>query len=166
MKWPTQAKETQPLSPYHAELFWKKVDILGPDDCWTWRGYVNNMGYGQYCVFGDKPKGSHRLAYALTNGPVPAGANVCHRCDTPLCVNPNHLFLGTQKDNIHDMGEKGRQATGERNGNSKMTADRIRTLREDYSKGVTDFNALGKRHGCSDVWAAKVVRRKVWNGVA
>jgi hypothetical protein len=89
------------------ERFWKKVNKT--EDCWLWLGHLQR--YGRF-----KPQGirnspqvlAHRYSYELHFGPIPIGMNVLHKCDNPACVNPDHLFLGTQKDNVIDMMNKGR----------------------------------------------------------
>jgi hypothetical protein len=78
--------------------------------CWIWRGQGNNKGYGMKSVRG-RLQLTHRLSYQWVNGPIPAGMKVLHRCDTPACFNPNHLFIGTQSDNMRDMMLKGRALT-------------------------------------------------------
>ena len=89
------------------ERFWSKVEK--GDGCWLWRGAIGSHGrYGQFNVV-NRSRPSHRVAWELVNGPIPAGLYVLHRCDVGLCVNPAHLFLGTQKDNMADMMAKGRQ---------------------------------------------------------
>lgn len=105
------------LRPHDSERF-KQFFVAGePDSCWIWFGSKDGKGYGAYPAGklpGRKTQrkiGAHRLAYALAFGPFDPVLFVLHRCDTPLCVNPNHLFLGTNKDNIEDMRRKGR-ATG------------------------------------------------------
>lgn len=77
------------------------------DECVLWSRTLNNKGYGKLSYQG-RIWYAHRLAYALNVGPIPSGAKVCHRCDTSACINPAHLFLGTQKDNLQDMARKGR----------------------------------------------------------
>lgn len=78
--------------------------------CWLWGKGLNTWGYGALCVNGSH-KPAHRLSYEAFKGSLPPGAQVLHRCDVPACVNPEHLFLGSQKDNMHDMANKGRKVT-------------------------------------------------------
>jgi len=88
------------------ERFWAKVDRT--DDCWLWTACRTTHGYGQFRPERSRGAQAHRVAWELTNGPIPAGMLVLHRCDNPPCVNPAHLFLGTQSDNMRDMYAKGR----------------------------------------------------------
>lgn len=85
--------------------FWSKVQKT--DDCWLWRATRFPKGYGQIKIKGRR-RLAHRVAWELTNGPIPDGLQVCHHCDNPPCVRPDHLFLGTQSDNIQDAVSKGR----------------------------------------------------------
>lgn len=87
------------------DRFWAKVRVA--PGCWEWAAAKNGKGYGRIYAWG-KQQSAHRVSYALAYGPIPLGLFVLHHCDNPGCVNPNHLFLGTQKDNIHDMLRKGR----------------------------------------------------------
>ncbi len=91
------------------ERFWQKVKRCGDDECWLWQAVTNQDGYGLVRYPG-RPHmmGAHRASWLLHNGDVPADLEVLHRCDNPPCVNPAHLWLGTQVDNIHDMCAKGR----------------------------------------------------------
>ncbi len=96
--------------PSAKERLWEKVDRSG--DCWIWKGAISNKGYGSF-RFNNKTELAHRVAWILVNGPIPDGVGdhgtcVLHSCDNPRCVNPAHLFLGTQVDNINDMVRKGR----------------------------------------------------------
>jgi hypothetical protein len=87
------------------ERFWSKVDKTG--DCWIWKASLTHSGYGQFYHQGG-PVRAHRLSYEMEYGPIPNGMYVLHSCDTPACVNPKHLSVGTQKDNLEDMKSKGR----------------------------------------------------------
>lgn len=84
---------------------WSRVDKTG--DCWVWTGATVHNGYGTISV-NNRLVRTHRLAYELTHGPIPAGMKVLHTCDNPPCCRPDHLFLGTDKDNVHDAVDKGR----------------------------------------------------------
>lgn len=86
--------------------FWQRVE-RGPN-CWLWSGGTNERGYGKISDDNRRPAYAHRISWEMTNGPIPEGLYVCHHCDNPRCVNPSHLFLGTQKDNLRDMSTKGR----------------------------------------------------------
>ncbi len=88
--------------------FWAKVDKGSSNECWLWRGGKR----GKYGLALDRKQrvAAHRLAYQLTHGPIPAGMCVCHSCDTCLCVNPAHLWLGTHQENLKDMTRKGRHS--------------------------------------------------------
>ena len=96
------------------ERFWEKVDRSGgPDSCWLWLAHTNPKGYGRFAVGGRDggQEGAHRASWRLHHGEIPPGMRVLHNCpagDNPTCVNPAHLWLGTDKDNMDDMVAKGR----------------------------------------------------------
>jgi hypothetical protein len=92
-----------------SERFYRKVRQEGEGGCHVWTGAHNVWGYGRLKI-GGKMYSAHRVAWEFTNGPIPGGLFVLHRCDNRHCVNPEHLFLGTQLDNVHDMHAKNRQA--------------------------------------------------------
>lgn len=89
----------------NANLFWQHVKVGDPSECWLWTGSKHKQGYGLY---GAGPRRAHRIAWTLIHGEIPPGLQVLHRCDNPPCVNPAHLFLGTDKDNHQDKAAKGR----------------------------------------------------------
>lgn len=103
------------------ERFESYVDRSGgPEACHPWKGHRGVGDYGTFRV-GKKKQKAHRVAWALTHGPIPEGKFVCHRCDNPPCCNDAHLFLGTAADNMTDKTRKGRAPSGERNGNAKLS---------------------------------------------
>src|SRR4051812_35617659 len=101
-----------------ADRFWRKVDKRGPDECWIWKGHKSSRGYGRISLHhhGLGNYQAHRLSWELANAkPLPGHLRACHSCDNPLCVNPAHLWPGTDADNVRDRDKKGR------NGNSNKT---------------------------------------------
>lgn len=92
-----------------AVRFWRHVNKGSPYECWVWTGSNDGKGYGQISAgAGRSPIKAHRLSWEIHNGQIPAGMVICHRCDNPKCVNPSHLFVGTQKDNMVDCATKNR----------------------------------------------------------
>jgi hypothetical protein len=100
--------------------------------CIEWTGDRLSSGYGRISI-NYKTKRVHRVSYELSIGPIPEGMCVLHRCDNPPCFNPDHLFLGTNKENTEDMYNKGRQnpPVGVRNGNAKLTPEQVLQIRKD-----------------------------------
>lgn len=99
------------------QRFWEKVNRTNnPSECWNWVASKLKHGYGKISVSRSVWKLSHRISWEIAFGEIPDGLFVCHKCDNPSCVNPNHLFVGTAKQNTQDMISKGRIATGERHG--------------------------------------------------
>jgi hypothetical protein len=98
--------------------------------CWIWQGSKHGSGYG-LARFNHKLQRVHRIVWQLEYGAIPAGFHICHRCDTPACCNPEHLFLGTAADNAHDRDRKGRLMTlrGEQNPRAKLTNEQVRYIK-------------------------------------
>lgn len=110
------------------ERFESKIIPIPEAGCWLWGASVDRSGYGQFGMLGRCAK-SHRVSYALYVGEIPAGMHVCHKCDTPSCVNPSHLFLGTDADNHSDRDRKGRVQRGSKHYRSNLTDEDIRAIR-------------------------------------
>jgi len=146
------------------ERFWSRVDKSG--ECWAWKGSVCSNGYGRVSVNGALT-GAHRHAWAITNGPIPEGICVLHRCDNPPCVNPAHLWLGTQLENIQDRVAKGRNgATGSKHGadgyNAKLTSEAVSEIRSRYAAGGITQQQLGEAHGVNRSTIGYIVRNNTW----
>lgn len=136
--------------------FWSKVDKSG--ECWEWRAHARK-GYGSIKVNG-KAMYAHRLSWEMQNGSIPDGLKVLHRCDNPLCVNPAHLFIGTQKDNMEDRESKGRGADrrGNKNGRSKIPAESIPAI----MASTESLSGLAARYGVSKTAIRYIRIRKNW----
>lgn len=153
----TRRRRTPPLT----EHFWAQVKILGPDDCWEWQGYRSHKGYGQMQI-NRQVVPTHRVAWELTHGPIPDGLHVLHHCDNPSCVNPNHLFLGTNADNVADKIAKERQPIGTRIGNAKLTEEQVIEARQRFAKGGISMASLAREYGISGVSMRSALLRLTW----
>ncbi len=177
------------LSPKDLVRFWSKVDKDGPvvrsefGQCWLWRKPLTQQGYGQFYFGGRvafRTVPAHRVSYELTYGPFDPHLNCCHRCDIPGCVRPEHLFLGTQMDNIHDQIAKGRatfqvhpdQARrvlkpkcirhGEQTGSNKLTATQVLDIRARFIPRVVTLKQLAEEYGVSYWQISEIVTRHAW----
>lgn len=141
-----------------AERFNLRV-CKGPG-CWEWTGPLTKGGYGQF-IFKGVWKKAHRWAYEIFKGIIPCGMCVLHLCDNPCCVNPDHLRLGTQRDNVQDCVSKNRHARHERMSNAKINMEIASKIRELYRPHIFGIKRLAKHFGIS----LNIVRR-VLGGIA
>jgi len=136
-----------------------------PSGCWEWQGARIPKGYGYMSVSAVKgvPKHVyvHRLAWEVTNGPIPPDKHVCHRCDNPPCINPDHLWLGTNVENRHDSIAKRRWARGEWAGPAKLTDATVLAIRADRRAGLT-LKEIAAEHGVPYKTVDKIVYRVSW----
>jgi hypothetical protein len=157
-----------------ADEFWSRAERT-PNGCWEWHGARS----GQYRMvsFDGKTIGAHRAAWLMAKGAIPDGMFVCHRCDNPPCVNPEHLFLGTPTDNVHDMLNKGRhvpptgmrnwaarnpeRARGERNGTAKLTDAQVAEIKSALADGARPA-ALAETYGVKSATIYAIRRGDNW----
>lgn len=138
--------------------------VTKTDYCWEWN-VPSGEGYGFFYVSNKKVK-AHRFSYQLYKEQIPEGMLVCHKCDNPRCVNPDHLFLGTGSDNQQDCVKKGRanRNKGEDAYNSKLTESDIRVIRWMRDLGWT-LESIGKSFGIKFQYVSKICRRQVWKHI-
>lgn len=148
-----------------SDRFWGKVYVntLGPG-CWLWVGAINPDGYGTFQVATRQSALAHRVAWELTHGPIPDGAYVLHHCDVPGCVNPGHLFIGSQADNVADMMSKGRHggSAGAANGRAKLTRSEVAEIRSRYKAGNISQSALARQYRVAQQLVSRIVRGEAW----
>lgn len=155
------------------ERFWEKVAIKDSDECWYWIAGTNVGGYGSFRIGGDGKGGhvpAHRFSYELAHGTIPQGLDVLHKCDHPSCVNPRHLWLGTDADNAHDCMNKGRATVqihrevfhyGEKHGMAKLTEADIIKIRDLHREGVSQ-NELARQFCISRAQIGRIINRTRW----
>ncbi len=157
--------------------FWAKVDKTG--ECWLWAGGRDRDGYGK-ARFHNRGWRAHRIAWELTFGPIPPETpRVLHRCDLPACVNPSHLWLGTDDDNMKDKVRKGRQSKGDTHytrttperavrgtshGRARLTDSLVREIRQRRALGET-ATSIGLDLGVSRCTVTTVAARRSWKHV-
>lgn len=148
--------------------FWEKVNKNGPllidTKCWEWTGAKKKAGYG-FIGLNYKNYYAHRLAYEFYYKVLPKEQHVLHKCDNPSCVNPEHLFLGSQVDNMKDMNLKNRHAVGEKTNINKLTDKEVIEIRNKYSSGIPN-KTLCKEYNVSHATIHRVVYKKLWKHIS
>lgn len=149
------------------DLFFDKIHKT--DYCWNWIGYITNCGYGQF----KKNISAHRFSYKFHIGEIPKGMYVLHKCDNRICVNPDHLFIGTHLDNIKDMNSKNRgnisgigkgENRGEKCGNAKLNEEIVKHIRENVSLYKSQ-RSLAKKLNIPFKTLNDIISRKTWKHI-
>lgn len=156
----TDRKGIEPGTP-PAERLNSQLERVG--ECTEFMGYRNSNGYGELTI-DRKFVLAHRLSYELSFGPIPDGLIVRHKCDNPPCVDPDHLEVGTQSDNLRDRDERGRTARGMNNGTAKLTDEDVRKIRKIRSDGWT-YAELAALFSVGGTTIARVVTGTHWRHV-
>lgn len=170
-------KSTPTIEGQRLTFFWSQVEKT--ETCWLWRGRIHKNGYGAMWV-GDSRHYAHRLSFALHRGGVPEGAVVCHSCDVRNCVRPDHLWAGTQSDNLRDAVAKERGATGdrapsrrfpalyrgERNAAAKLTTEAVRDIRQRRAAKTATLETLAAEYGVGIAQISRVAHGLRWQHVA
>lgn len=156
------------LSDDSINRFFDKVALTADDSkCWEWVGGKRRNGYGRFSITMSANKDisfiATRISYFLHYKIDPKGYLVCHNCDNPSCVNPNHLFLGSHKDNTNDMRKKGRMYStkGEAHGQSKLTHSIVEEIKQAYYKGESQ-TSLAVKHNVYQSVISRIVNNKAW----
>jgi uncharacterized UBP type Zn finger protein len=149
---------TLPLSTERIEA---KVEKIPEAGCWIWTGTTTVRGYGQI-ISNNRKHYAHRASYEAFVGPIPEGMNVCHACDNVYCVNPAHLFLGTQKQNLEDMARKKRSTVGARNPMAKLSEEDVHDIKHLFTLGNSDSEIAAEFGVCRQT-INNIKNGKVWN---
>lgn len=162
--YPKKIESIQEIMNRFFDKVQKSDDPIG---CWRWTGYRNKKGYGQFRLNG-KMVSAHRVAYMLAHSmdSIPEGMCILHNCDNPECTNDDHLYLGTNQDNMYDRDRKGRQShqsinVGERNGSSKLTEEKVRLIRLRIKKGDAQ-QVIAKEFDVSQGAISQINQNKHW----
>jgi hypothetical protein len=146
-----------------ADRLLSKYEIL-ENGCWRYTGGLNGQGRGNIWDSG-RTRSAHVVSFEIHKGPIPEGMQVCHTCDFGACINPDHLFLGTQLDNIHDMINKGRdRVVGSLNGQSKLTEADVVYIRRLLMEGLTN-SEIARRFNVTSQAVGLIKRRRSWRHV-
>lgn len=153
------------LSEKDIERFWKKVKIGEPDECWEWQACrFRPGGYGGFQLCRKVFIGAHRISWIIKNGNIPKNMCVCHKCDNRLCVNPNHLFLGTSRENNQDMANKGRsyKPNGEKNYFSKLKEKDVVEIRR-MIKDKIKTREIARKFSVTPTTISNINAKRTWS---
>ena len=148
-------------------------NVIRKEGCWGWKGSVAKGGYPvMTCRKACGPDRGHRTSWVIHNGKIPEGLFVCHSCDNPICTNPDHLWIGTHKQNNDDKIAKCRQSNippphkvGSENGSSKLKEDQVKEIKILLKKGLTSRD-IGKQYGVSKTTILRIKTGKNWSHIA
>lgn len=155
--------DEQPFSKRTINRFWSKVRIL-LSGCWEWQGSFHNGGYGHFSVRDFNFK-AHRVAYRIYYAYDPKSLHVCHTCDNRACVNPFHLWLGTNADNIQDKMTKQRQARGESNAHHKLTEQDVLYIRSIYIPKHGEISRLARLFSITPTNMVAILKHETWKHI-
>lgn len=153
-----------PIEKSLQDRFWKYINKT--DSCWMWTGTKTIHGYGYLIYWPTRVHHTvHRISWRIHRGEIPIGKFILHKCDIKLCANPDHLWLGTQAENMRDKVSKGRQARGETAALAKLTDNMVREIRKSYIPKVVTQRFLAKKYGVrqSKIW--DVLNFRTWKHV-
>lgn len=165
------------------ERFWPKVDLNGPvpahrpelGPCWVWTAARGPRGYGQLSIGPptNRPVVAHRISWQIHNGPIPEGMDICHHCDFPPCVRPDHLFAGTPFDNMRDCAAKGRGAKpselrrersskGEQRWSARLKEADVLSIRVRFGAGEATAKELAAEYSVVPAHISAIIKRRFW----
>ena len=146
-----------------SERFARLYKVM-PSGCWEWQRSLNPKGYGAFCL-SCRTISAHRASWIIHKGNIPTGMHVLHKCDNPRCVNPSHLMLGTNCDNVRDRVQKGRSARplGLRN-SAKLTPDQVLKIRAMRARGDRNTD-IAKTFGVADSTISMIVHGHNWDSL-
>ncbi len=144
--------------------FWAQVRKQEGDGCWEWIGRKDMKGYGRTSILEYRGKftRAHRVAWRHANGPIPDGLHALHRCDNPACVRVDHLFLGTNADNMRDKCVKGRQHRGVGTGNAVLNDEKVMAILTAFASGEISAKVLAAEYGVTSSTIAAIIHGQTW----